>query len=379
MAEKFEMDLGSIMNQLGDGAFGEEAAKEAAEASFKEEIRLAAEFLSIPKPLIQEDKVPEKSNTRYVTDDINHYYNTMSPDDEKRLKWAKVKRYAASNEIIDCRVLSCAPYMGKAVFITTMIEGFPTIIPASEFFLPGTFDSSYENASDEEKVIRQRQMGQRMLGSLIKVVITTAQFSYDEASSTRSYYIAASRVSACNMLKHIFFFNKNKRTRIPQIKEGDTVEARIISYGSRQVRVEANGTEMTVSFGAMSSRKLLTADNVSRIFPRDKPIHMRVIELEKNPETEEVHMELSHRVIEEEIYPSSITEDKIGRSYLGVITNISANGEYYTAFIEAEGARCVIPARKNYAIGCGKNSKVAVLIRGITEDGKAFTGECKNC
>lgn len=340
----------------------------------EDELQRALKECNVPQAIIQEDKVPENSDADYIDDDFNHELNTVRPDDKKRIEWAKVKRLARRNEIVDCRVLGAAR-IGNAVYFTTYIHGFKAVILAEDFFLPGTFDSTtFDNAPREEQLARYMQMGQRMFDARIKVIITHAVFSYE--NKKRNYIVRANRVLAAEVMKRLFFFNNDPTSRIKQVKEGSNIAVRVLSVAPHRLRVEACGVESLIGFGALSSRQVVTEENCNSIFPKDRAIYMKVMKLEKDPNTGTVEMALSHKAIERENYSMEITSDMVGQRYLGTIVQVTP--EYYFAMIEYTGCRCIIPTRKYYDMNrLNVMDKVAINVTGITEEGNMLYGECR--
>ena len=367
-----DLDLDTLRAISNDMPDEEETNSEAQEIT--DELQRALKECNVPKAVIQEDKIRDISNAEYIDDDFNHTMNTLRPDDKKRMEWAKVKRLAQRNEIVDCRVLGAAR-IGNAVYFTTFIHGFKAVILAEDFFLPGTFDATtFDNAPREEQLTRYMQMGQRMFNARIKVIITHAVFSYE--NQKRNYIVRANRVLAAEVMKRLFFFNDDSRSRIRQVKEGSNIAVRILAVAPHRIRVEACGVESLVDFGALSARQVVTEENCSSLFPKDRAVYMRVMKLEKDPKTGTVEMELSHKAIEKENYSTEISSDMVGQRFLGTI--ISVLPEYYIAMIEQNGCRCVIPSRKYFDMNrLNVMDTVSINITGITEKGNAFTGECR--
>ena len=370
--DKGTQDLADLMAVSKELQEGEEESK-SEKSELEDRLQKALKECGIPKAIIQEDKIPGRRDAYYIDDDLNHIHNAVTPEEKKRLEWAQVKRIAQRKDLVDCRVMGVSR-IGDAVYFITSIKGFKTVILAEDFFLPGTFDESFETAPREEQLRRYQQMGQRMFGAWVKVIITYAVSSYKDR--TINYIVRANRVYASEVMKHLFFFDDSEMAKRRQVRVGSNVTVHVLASAPHRLRVESCGVEVLVGFRELSTRQVVTEENCNSLFPKDETIYMKVMKLEKNPETKTVEMELSHVAIEAENYNMEISSDMIGQKYLGIVTMVTQ--KYYIALIEITGARCLIPRGRCYDMNrlC-VNDKIAINVTSLTEDGTMLVGECR--
>lgn len=369
--DKGTQDLADLMAVSKELQEEEEDKNENAEVDSR--LQKALKRCGIPKAVIQEDSAPSKKGAYYIDDDLNHVHNAVTPVERKKLAWSQVKTLARRKSLVDCRVMGISR-IADAVYIISSIKGFKTVILAEDFFLPGTFDESFATAPREEQLRRYQQMGQRMFGAWVKVIITHAVLS--NINKKRNYIVRANRIYASEVMKHLFFFDDTPMSERRQVRVGDNVTVHILASAPHRLRVETCGVEVLVGFAELSTRQVVTEENCNSLFPKDQAIYMKVTKLEKNPETKTVEMELSHVAIEAENYNMEISSDMIGQKYLGIVTTVAQR--YYIALIELTGVKCIIPRTRCYDMNrlC-INDKIAINVTALTEDGSMLVGECR--
>ncbi len=359
------MKEASELEKVAEKPTRKRTRKTSNEPAVSPEMEEALNDVNVPAPTILEDPEGEEERRRvFISDDFDNVLNPIHPDDELKLKWADVVQAAKRKTLKECEILGAAIRTAdreedRYVYAISKINDFRVIIPADDFFLPGT------SPEGKDKHTRQLQMLQRMIGSRIQVVITGVVSVYGDGR--RTYGIKASRVLACEVVQNIYFWGRTAKRRTPHV--GDSIMARILSVGTNSVLVQALGVETRLNYGMLTGRRSLNAENVLDHFPKDRGIYMKIVDMQLDPETKKVEWKLSHRALEDETYDRKLTDEFIGRRLSGEV--ISVNDNYYICYAEGENVRCVCPIQRCLEESrLKRGDKVVMEVYGVDPEGR---------
>lgn len=283
--------------------------------------------------------------------------------------WREIVALEASGHIATGKVVGVSKNDAtKSVRIQVLYKGFDVIIPDTAFFPEDTFAESYYQSSEEEKLDRRTQRVNRMLGCIIDFVVTLAKVV--NSKGERRYVVAGDRLAAMNKMKELTYFNSNR----PAPQQGSLVKARILSSGSRGVRVEVYGVESFISLANLSANEWIA--DASEKYKRGEILIVQILGIQIDETTHQVSLRLSRSACEIADAKKHITDALIGRNFLGTVKGISMKGKY-TIGIESPSIKAVVdPQRVVGGVSLNGGDKVSVKITHVFPEEGYVIGRC---
>lgn len=171
------------------------------------------------------------SNRVLTIDDDTH---VQSAEEKEAYLWMELRNSMRSKRVLTGTMGGVERMSGGLSVAVVYYKEMRIVIPSTEMFI-----NIDEHGGSDQRELHNRytQILTRMLGAEIDFVVS----GIDRRSSS---VVASRRVAMLRKQQH--YFLTSNRGNDPLIKEGQIVEARIISVGEKNMRVEVFGVEATV-------------------------------------------------------------------------------------------------------------------------------------
>lgn len=295
------------------------------------------------EPVDKEEEKSPKSKAPYArqkkyalysgtaSSDIQKKQGTIKTEAEEDDKnYRRLKKYLHDGEILWGTVYGVED-IDSHIVLCVLWNNIRVIIPSEYYFEPEfVFCSDFENRSEEDKLIKMSLAANRQQGAEVCFQIIDVSREKETMGPFAGQYIITAignRTSAMAILRDIYFWHENRKHnlgRAPRsIKEGDIVDAKVISVRENTVLVEVAGVETR-----LGKKNLKPGDYPMNCHDYVKPgdiLPVRIKNLFLNDD-HTVHLGVTGRIYEAN---KLIETMKIGSCYLGTVESYNPRKRTY--------------------------------------------------
>ena len=255
---------------------------------------------------------------------------------------------------------------GSHFAVCVRFNGAKILIPDKEYFEDTfNFGSDYDSLSNEEKNNRRAATARYQIGARVCFTVKgVSKVMIEEGDFAGSYntVAVASRREAMAELRDMFFLHDHNPD-IPSrtVEVGDTAEARVVGVREAYALVECLGVETRIDAFQLNDDYVENCNDFVK--PGDR-IKVRVRKVYVNPDGS-IYLTVSGRMNE---VPRSISEIKIGGTYLGKVDHYNSGSNTYTILLKPMGVSCSVRADSihiNGGIDLMNGDDVSVLVTNV--------------
>ena len=255
---------------------------------------------------------------------------------------------------------------GSAFAVCARFNNVKVLIPEKEYFESTfNFGSDYASLPEEEKRNRRVGTARYQSGSRVCFVVkgvVREPIEGEGADGDYNIIVIASRREAMAELRDMFFIHDHNPA-IPSrtVEVGDTAEARVVGVREAYALVECLGVETRVDAFQLNDDYVENCNDFVK--PGDR-MKVRIRKVYINPDNS-VYLTVSGRMNE---VPRSISEIKIGGTYLGKVDHYNSASNTYTIILKPMGVNASVRAdydHINGGIELMNGDDVSVLVTNI--------------
>ena len=235
------------------------------------------------------------------------------------MNWEGLKSARHERRILKSRIIAVETLNEKTIVAVLMVGGFRVIIPYSEMYVDPPIDKSTLR-TDVDRVRREKQILDKLLGSEINFIITEISGIPDKnGSDANAYAVIASRKEAIAKIA-ARNFNKRRFDGQANVNIGDIVEATIISVGMHAIWVNVKGFDVKIEMYRLTHQYI---DDCRNNYEPGQTIKVYISDIDYDVDGVAQSIVVSAKAAEVYDFIPRLKNIKSGMHILGTITSIS--------------------------------------------------------
>ncbi len=242
-----------------------------------------------------------------------------SARENKLMSWEQLKSAHHEKRIVYSRVIAIEAMNDMVNVAVVMLGGFRVVIPCSEMYVSDPLDNKTITTATE-RLKREKQMLQKLLGAEIPFIITGIN-GMPNIKDKEGYAVVASRKKAIEKIA-ARNYNIRRNTGEGLIKEGDIVEATIVSVGSHAVFINVAGFDVSLPVFKLTHRYISDCKNNYNV---GDTVNVSISEIEYDEKGHATSIKVSGKEAEVPDFLNRIHILSSGTRCMGRITSIRSS------------------------------------------------------
>lgn len=356
-----KQDLDSDLPELDDSEFEAERTEESVEPPADEPVQDAGQEVVMEKMTEHEDspapaRTPRRRRSPAATRSvlaIDDEVQVQSVEEKEAYLWMELRNSLRSKRILTGTMGGVERTAGGTPIAVVYYKDMRIVIPASAMFL-----NLNEHGGSDQRDMNNRytQILTRMLGAEIDFVVS--------GLDRRGGSVVASRSTAM-LRKQQHYFVSSGRAGTPRVSEGQIVEARVISVGEKNMRVEVFGAEATVLARDLAWEWV---DDCADYYQIGDHVLVKILRVDRD-ESHNLRINVSVREAIPNPAQENIKKCVVQGKYIGKVTGVDSRAIYVRLNVGVNAIAIAVHDRKT---PCRKDDVSFVITRIDEEAGLAI-------